>query len=262
MDMREIQAMTFNVARGLETVDRRLDDLRREFREWAGLDRKAIPGVRTVALGVRGVPASSDLYIERVHGVTEITPAVRTYRCTLNGPQTYELNPICSVAQNWRPILRGTQATDGQIGRDGRRSLLQLFSDGAVVYQLAVVATADEVREAARSRSIVYPGWLFGLILNAMDAADRFRAYAGAHSVEYVFELEVMADVAVPVLRMSNGAGYDVAGTLPTGPSLLPRYPVGGADSRDSILNVMWHDFWNCIGIETEVEEFKLVAAR
>ncbi len=257
--MREIQDMTFNVARGLEAVDHHLDDLRREFREWATLDRKAIPGVCTVALGVRGVPASSDLHIERVHEVREITPAVRTYRCALNGAQTYELTPVCSTTQNWRPILRGTQASDGQIGRDGRRSLLQLHCDGTVVYQLAVVATADDAQQAATLRYMVYPGWLFGLVLNAMDAADRFRAYAGAHSVEYVFELEIMADIAVPVFRMTNGDGYEVAGTLPAGPSLLPRYPVGGAESRDSTLNLMWHDFWNSIGIETKPDEFKLV---
>lgn len=255
MTMREIQDLTFAVARGLDAVDRRLVELRTAFRAWAAFDQMP-SGKKRFAMRVTGIPASSDLYIERVHNVAEIQPKQRAYHAKLGTDQEYELNPVCNV-YNWRPVLRGTQATEGDLGE--RRRHLQLLScDGTVVYQSCFEAERSEGREGHRPEFLLYPGWLFGLLLNALDAADRIRSFSAANRVEYVFELEIATTAPLPVMRMGT-QWFDAAGTIATGEHSLPRYPVGDAETRHEMLNTAWRDFWNSIGVEPGEHKLNIV---
>lgn len=253
MTMREIQDLTFSVARGLDAVDRRLTDLRQAFRRWHAIDQTPA-GKSRVAIRITGVPASSDLYVERVHDVAELRPAQHRYYASIGGAGRYELVPTCDV-HRWRPILRGTQGADGD-ETSKHLTLQQLFCDGAIVYQAR--SDTDLERAAHERNHVLYPGWLFGTLLNAFDAADRFREFTAATSVDYAFEVELATTAPLPVLRMGT-QWQDVAGTVPTGEHMLPRYAVGDSETRKETLNTIWRDFWNSIGVEIKGEELAIL---
>jgi hypothetical protein len=149
------------------------------------------------------------------------------------------------------------QAREGAEPGSDRRRVIQLDCDGTVTYfwsNLFPVAPASP-----RQGYLMYPGWLFGLVLNAFSAADRFRAYSSAHAVEYVFEIEVIPDIELPVMSISHWEPLETAGSLPPTCLLLPKYAVGGMSDRSAVLNLVWRDFWNAVGIETKPGEFQLV---
>lgn len=260
MTMREIQDLTFTVARGVDAVNGRLAGMRKDFQQW--IAEGATHGWRMMSLRVNGAPSSSDLFVERVHQVAELVPPSDRFQVALGSSvQKYELNSLLSQSHNWRPVLRGTRAMDGDPGRSTLRSLLQLDCDGAVSYFLNTYDKIEEPQQQplGRREYLLNPGWLFGLVLNALKAADRFRAYASAHAVEYAFEIEIVPDIALPVHRMTNGSGWhETAGVLPPRPLVLPRYAVGSLEDRDALLNLIWRDFWNSVGVDTKPGEFQL----
>jgi hypothetical protein len=261
MTMREIQDLTFSVARGLEGVDRRLTELKKDFDTW--LAENDGQGWKSFAVRVSALPITSDLYIERVHEVKEIAPSRKVFFAKLGEQDTrrFDLNPLLTEHQQWRPILRGTQANDGDARNSPKLTRLQLTCDGAVSYHFLRRNRTGTV-EADLSNQwqfLLYPGWVFGLLLNALDTVDRIRTYSSAHSTEYALEVEITSAEPLPVMRMmSDGSLQDTAGTLPRR-TKLPRYAVGGVDSRHDLLNLVWNDFWNSVGIDAKNDQFKLI---
>jgi hypothetical protein len=256
MTMREIQDLTFAVARGVDAVGKRLDVQRAEFRDWVRVGAQT--GYRLLSVRATGTPASSDLFVDRVHDVLEILPPRESFRVKLeDGEDAHTFTSPLSASQRWRPVLRGTQAREG-FPTGQRRSHIQLDCDGTVSYWWGVSRTVD--LNDPRQGYKLYAGWLFAVVLNALKAADRFRAHTAAHAVEYVFEIEIVPDIELPVIAPSHWEPREAAGTLPASPPLvLPRYTVGDIADRGAVLNLMWRDFWNAVGVETKPDEFKLV---
>jgi len=251
MTMRQIQDLTFNVARGLEAVNRRLDEVQQAFKEWAQtIDRPA----QTQRLGLRvaAVPIS-DLYIEHVHNVVAIQPAGRSARLRVQPTrQDFALNFPFNI-YNWRPALRGSEAYHQN---DRYHARVGIYCDGTLKYEWL-----NDVRmEFGGGRSYaLYPGWYFAMIVNAAETAEKFRVAAGAAAVEYALETEVLCTNDVQVMRLTND-WIDAAGVYPAGSHRFPRYVIGPAAQLRDTYELVYRDFWNSIGIDAQRDEFLLDA--
>jgi hypothetical protein len=251
MTMRQIQDLTFNVARGLEAVNRLLDDVHHAFKEWVQtIDRPA----QTHRLGLRvaAVPLSA-LYIEHVHNVAAIQPAGRNARLRMQ-PTSHDFAlAVPFNIYNWRPALRGSEAYHQN---DRYHARVGIYCDGTVKYEWI-----NDVREdggGGRAYAL-YPGWYFAMVVNAVEAAERFRAAAGAAAVEYALETEVLCSKDVQVMRFTND-WIDAAGVYPAGSHRFPRYVIGPAAQFRDAYKLVYRDFWNSIGIDGQGEDFLLDA--
>lgn len=255
MTMRQIQDLTFRAARGLDAVDRRFSALRSTFIDWAGIG-KPLQGNTMLALRVTAVPVDDSVLVDRVHGVDEIRPTMRHPTLAVSvGGRPHDLH--CPIAvYNWRPMLRGSQAFDTDSGGSSR---VQVHADGVVCYEtvMRVAASADEVgiRGGSRTHSLP-PHWVFALLINAVESADRVRNHAGASAVELAVELEISTSHELPIYRFGRNLYYDVAGTLPAGSNLLPRYVFGAQETWEEPYKLAWRDFWNTIGVDAHGDRF------
>jgi hypothetical protein len=249
MTMRQIQDLTFNVARGLEAVSRRLDDVHHAFEQWVQtIDRPA----QTHRLGLRVVAVPlSDLQIEHVHNVPAIQPAGRGARLRVQ-PTTpdFALNVPFSI-YNWRPALRGSEAYHQN---DRYHARVGIYCDGAIKYEWI-----HDVREdggGGRAYSL-YPGWYFAMVVNAVETAEKFRVAAGAAPVEYSLETEVLCSKDVQVMRLTND-WIDAGGVFSAGSHRFPRYVIGSAAQFRDAYTLVYHDFWNSIGMDAQGDKFLL----
>jgi hypothetical protein len=254
MSMREIQDLTFAVSRGLAGIERRLDELRDRFTSQYNLSYAPVGGVSRLALNVRAVPASSDIYLDRVHNVNGLGVPLVNFHLTLNKTNKYYIETLHSLGQ-WQPILRGTRAAS--VGGDFGSSI-DLFCDGAISYVYCFDNTDRALQPGERRSHVLYSGWLISLLLNAAAAADRFRALAGADAVDYALEIEVVTlpnDVPVVGLGRQWFAGFGVSGKFPAGSTEFPRYSLGRVESRVDLVGLFWRDFWNIAGIDANADQ-------
>jgi Putative DNA-binding domain len=254
MTMRQIQELTFSIARGTDSVVARLQALQQDCGRWAGAD-STHDDVRRLILRVAAVPASAEIYINPVHGIEALRPTARSYHLKFpNGSEEVILVPRPPYA--WRPIVRGTEATkeDPRAQMSGRssRSRMQLFCDGAITYTWVY----DEDTSALRADHALFPGWLFGLVANAMETAHRIRTVSSASSIDYAMDVEVQTTAELTVAQIGSLATT----TVPQGSiGLLPRYSVGPRDSWQEVFNLIVSDFLDAIG--NEGPRFKLHVA-
>jgi hypothetical protein len=250
MSMRQIQDLTFSVARGLEAVDRRLGGVGVGFRDWAQTINRPAQS-RRLALRVAAVPLG-DINIDHVHNVAAIRPGGRNARLRLRpaGPDFQLTMPFQFV--NWRPALRGSEAYD-QTNR--YRSRVGIYCDGTIKYEWV-----NDVVEVGGRPYGMYPGWYFAIVVNAFEAAERFRVAAGAAAVEYAIETELFCSDNLQVSRLTNDA-IDPAGEFAAGTHRFPRYVVGPASQFRDAYTLTFRDFWNSIAVDTQGDDFLLDVA-
>lgn len=259
MTMRQIQDLTFSVSRGLDLVERRFAVARDSSERWARVD---IPTeqLQRFSIRVTAVPASGDVYLEKVHNVEQIRPQQRSARVRLRAEgEPFRLVPPFGVNQ-WRPVLRGSEA---ESRRPDSRARVGVYCDGTINYDFSfdVAVAQDGPEPRGRQRTFVlYPGWHFSILVNAIEAAHRFRVAAGASMVDYGMEVEITTSHDLPVLRFNDQGWPDAAGTLPVGPRIFPRYVIGPTDTWRDTYNLIFRDFWNSIGIDTSADDFLLDA--
>jgi hypothetical protein len=254
MTMHQIQDLTFSVSRGLEAVDRRFSELRESSDNWLRVNPVA-GELKRFCLRVAAVPANSSVYLERVHNIAEVRPGQRSLRVQLV-PDSEPVQLVLPFeVHNWRPALRASEA---ESYRADNRARVSVHCDGAVSYDFFLDAPVSQELRGRSREFVLYPGWHFALLVNAVEAADRFRVAAGASVVDYGLEVEITADSDLPVLRFGNRF-YDPAGTLSSGPTLFPRYVIGPPETWTGTLNLIYRDFWNAIGIDTANDDFRVL---
>jgi hypothetical protein len=249
MTMRQIQDLTLNVSRGLEAVERKLQVAATRFRDW--VDQTPLPADNhRVALRFTAVPLS-EIYVEHVHNVEALRPALRRARLRLQpNHRDFGLTPPCDVSL-WRPTLRASEASRSTGDWHAR---VTVSCDGMINYEWLRHAP---LQEQNGRQHVLYPGWYFALLVNVVEAADRFRSAAGAAAVEYALEIELNATTNLPVLRFP-GDRFDPAGNFPGATTHFPRYVIGPSDSLQQIYTQAYRDFWNSIGIDTQQDAFLL----
>jgi hypothetical protein len=238
-----VQDLTFKVSRGLEAVDRRRTQLGQAFRTWTEFS-KVDSGVKRLAYRVTCTPGSPECRLDRVQGVDGIKPKLENISVKARG-RDYSFGPSMPSSLNVRPMLRGTEAGQSQ-GMDGWR--VQLHGDGAITYEFwtDTVERDDDQAPVRARRHVLYPEYLLGVAINAFDAADRFRRAAVASLVDYACDVEILTTHALPVPYL--GQTYDTPPSFDKGAHSFPTYVVGGRQSRNEILSLMWRDLWNAVG--------------
>jgi hypothetical protein len=250
MTMRQIQDLTFSSSRGIAAIEERFASLRAGFLEWSKV-RAPLQGNKRAAFRVSCVPLSS-CYVEKVHNVPALTPAMEDLNGLLAGKHRASLHtPI--RADHWRPQVR---ATVGAGERSSGRSRVQLHCDGVVTFESTQqVAETDDTREQMKRGVRVhnlYVGWLFGTIGHAMQTADKFRNAAGLNSLEYAMEVEIATSHPLPVIALGDTVWIDTAGTIEPNQPPLPRYVLGQRDTWPQVSSLVWRDFWNSAGVATD----------
>ena len=263
--MRQIHDMTLSANRGLSEVDSRFGELRNRFRRMTAIGPTSnipVSSPRRFSLRVSCVPLSP-CYLEKVHGVNEVQPRAHRAKVVVNpGGSPIELyTPI--ETYRWAPTLRGSESLEfkSAVGPRERKSVVSVYCDGAINY--GFVYETHTTDQQAKEKSghepfCMYPGWLFGMILNAADCADRFRSYAGGSAIEYALEYEVESSHRLSVLRAGENPFRDEAGVFEPGPNSFPRYSLGPRETWSQSIGLMWRDFFNSIGVPAEDSIFEV----
>lgn len=246
MTMREIQDLTFAIARGLDAIDRCLEAAIEEFEAWY---RAGPSNGRRRGFMVAAVPMSADIYLDRVHGNSAVRAVCGEYRARLRPTKEFalELHPVAQPS-DYRPVLRGTQAQLDHERHQGR--LQRVGCDGAILDMSRLDASSNET-SGPRSEHSLHPGWFFGTVGNVLQTIDRFRGATNAQAVQFAMEICVAATDACPVYSWSS-SWHQPAGSFPKGVTRFPRYQVGERDTWVDTLTLMHRDFWNSIGVDDD----------
>lgn len=252
MTMREIQDLTFSVARGVDHIQRFVDDVKRELTEWNELDRGA---QRSIAYAIAAVPQSSELYVDKVHGVAAVRPARINghVRLSRSDDRWFEMSSL-DAPYNFRPILRGSQGEEGRADRGSRRQ--RVLCNGCYV-DLSRLRGPPNDTPGSRSEFVIYPGWIFGSLLSTLESIEQFRVFAGAQSARYALSVSALATEKCGVNRWGDG-GYGPVGAIARGFVQLPLYEVGDRDEWPELLTLIHRDFWDSIGVSDDaIDKFE-----
>jgi hypothetical protein len=256
LTMRQIQDLTFSVARGLDQIERRLEGLRLGFDAWVA--HFGLSSERHLGMYVACVPSSTDCFLDQVHGVEQVRPSQRMVGLEVRkGQPSYVLATPFDVYQ-WAPILRGSEGFASiPYAGDAR---LSVHCDGSIVYDWRRSINVKEDNEAAargQKIHILHADWFFATLVNAMESADNFRNHAGVSATEYALELHLVADHPAPVIRLGGSSVFETAGQLDR-LICYPRYAVGHTSMWPELLTRLWQDFWNSIGSEASGDQLRL----
>lgn len=239
MTMREIQDLTFAVARGADRIEQRFSELGELFIT-ESRSREQLLTVRRLAIGVSALPVSADINLDRVHDVEAIRPQINPFNLIVNN-QPQEIEAVYRFNQ-YRAVLRGTRGA--QEGSEGAR-VGRVFCDGAVSYYLRHDASPEDKRADA---FVIWPSWVYSLVLNVCDNADRIRAHAGAEAVEYGMRVRIfIAQGKAPLMTLSNSPS--ALGQLQSKDLTLPDYSVGRREERARLLSLIRRDLNEAAGV-------------
>jgi hypothetical protein len=249
MTMREIQDLTFSVSRGVAQIEDRLSGIVNGFEKWVAEPPK---NVLRYGYAVVATPMSADLYFEKIHGNQLLTPQSRAFKVKINENSHWREFQSTLAQYDWRPILRGTEAR--RDAGSGFSALSRMYCDGTIVefnrQGIEVLVGQPEHQVGL----FLYPNWLFTSVMNCFETADNFRSAVCAHSISYAIQLVVIAACPVAVRRMF-GDMPDTIGTLGIGVTDFPRYQLGERESWHESLRLIWHDFYNAIGVDASQDD-------
>ena len=236
MTMREIQDLSLQIDRGLAGIKTRFQGRRDIFSGYLQNFEKeggAVIGVRATLIPL------TPIFIERVHKNDAVTPPRHTLYGKIGGN-------ICELfipgsGGPWRPILRGTLNTQERDTLSLRR---EIHCDGLIEYVLVVQYEQNEKHR-------LYPGWVMGVIGNAICAVERFRRTAGAPEVEYGLQFEICTNCEVPVGTYGSDPYMRIIAKYPPGQMLFSTYTVGNPESFQELTALLERDFWDAAGSDS-----------
>lgn len=260
MTMREIQDMTLNVSRGLERLERRLDERSERFHQ--EFDCLKTP---EDAFGIRltASPVGEEIRLDRVFSKGNLTeefqkPRISVLRRLENGGETKLGGPehIHKLFPSlWRPKLRAARTDAGQENTNDlfRNSYQELHCDGLIELGFVSVRN-DHDRIADKPLPCTLRNDLpIVMFADLAIWADHVRKQALAPAAEYVLEVEIrVLGGNVPVNR---DGWYDSSGTLQLGSIKFPRYSLDDHDEIPELLVLFERDFWNSFDKDISIEQ-------
>ena len=260
MTMREIQDMTLNVSRGLERLEKRLDERSERFHQEFDCLKTSED-----AFGIRltASPVGEEIRLDRVFSKGNLTEEFQKPRISvlrrlesggetkLGGPeQIHKLFPSL-----WRPKLRAARTDAGQENTNDlfRNSYQELHCDGLI--ELGFVSVRNDYDRIADKP---LPCTLLNEVPIVMFAdlavwADHVRKQALAPAAEYVLEVEIR--VLGGNVQVNRDGWYDSSGTLQLGSIKFPRYSLDDHDEIPDLLVLFERDFWNSFDKDISAEE-------
>ena len=239
MAMREIQDLTLHTERGMARINGIFIEKKNKFEERVDALQKLEPR-KLCGLRITALP-TSDIYINNVHSCTEVQSNNPTFRGTFDGQNYINLN-FPFYGDGWKPILRGTYTESSNYGDYFFSTELQ--NNGLIELVLII--------DGEKDGHLIYPNWFMGMVCNALNYIHRIRKIAGAPSVEYALEIQVM-NLGDPLTVYNYGNGYRnrPLGKIRESNTIFPRYSVGSAESFQQLSDVLETDFWNHSGVVT-----------
>ena len=255
MSMREIHDMTINVTRGLERLDKRLNERAATFvHEFERLTcPKEAYGIRITAMPVGGdirLPKVCGPHLQLVEGLS--TPKVTVTR---QRPEQ-EPKPVTEPPHlrgfgrlGWNPRLRAARTRPiSDLPELTHDAYLELHCDGLVEFGWLEVIEGGNYDALCSDYAVRE-------LANVICWADTVRRYAGVGRAEYVVEVAVHVtgdNVAIlPGSMPSGGLSHRsslFAGQLSRGVTPLPRYSLDDVSDAGGLLSVFEHDLCNAGG--------------
>ena len=260
MKMREIQALTLDMARGQERIEREFENARKRYLEFKP---NKSPKRRMLGFNITLVPLSGPIIIDRPYEQTDLFERRPTIDALFkNEPKKQSIKTIGAGGSRpsvIRPILRGGRKIWahsytyplGQGELDEYFIVLEIFESGTI--QLSVKATLSIQITGVSLR------WILADIANALCIAERTRNLGGMPDSEYAMEIGLgideinslgKSDFTEDSLRFGllNEEEPPFSRELCPGFFLLPRYPVGRRDDFPIIIKRVMNDLNNAVG--------------
>lgn len=252
--MREIQDMTLNVSRGLERLEKRLDERSERFHQ--EFDCLKTP---EDAFGIRltASPVGEEIRLDRVFSKGNLSeefqkPRISVLRRLENGGETKlgGLEHIHGLSPSiWRPRLRAARTDAGQENTNDlfRNSYQEFHCDGLIELGFVSVRSDKTVRYDLRNDLPIV------MFADLAIWADHVRKQALAPAAEYVLDVEIR--VLGGNVQVNRDGWYDSSGTLQLGSTKFPRYSLDDPDEIPTLLALFERDFWNSFGKDISAEQ-------
>ena len=258
--MREIHDMTLNVSRGLERLERRLDERSERFqREFDRLENPEIAyGLRFTA-----APVGEEVRFDRVFREGSLAKELEEpWRKVRNESTTRQLNDPCLRSSTWQPKLRAARQDwsygdhDGPYVNQSVNIYREIHCDGLL--ELGVVSAFEHSNDT--NKLLLSPDWLIVFLGNLAIWADRVRSQALVPTAEYALDAEIRG-IGKPVTVLTGNTGpswrpssspslVQTSGTLQPGSIKFPRYSLDDSNEIPALLESFNCDFWNSIGLD------------
>lgn len=253
LDMREIQDMTLNLARGTERLERRLRERSSKFlEEFTRLETS------DDAFGFRmtAVPVGDEVRFDSVWSdggpIEELRPPEVEIERRTNG-QDSRLRTIQSSHDmrfdDWRPMLRAARAEDSHESDRGvqRYAYAEMHADGLLEYGFVsnllfrhVYNPNSEVEMAIDSETPV------STLAQLLVWADRMRQRASAPGAEYV--VQPRFTVTAGRVRVAGNDQRIPVGKIGQNDTDFPLYPLRDSNQIGNTVSLFERDFWNYFG--------------
>ncbi len=270
MSMREIQDMTLNVTRGLERMDKKLQERAARFEH--EFVRLTSPG-NAYGIRVTAVPVGDDIRLQTICGpYSKLVEGLNTPKVTVkrrlpdrDPTVMYESDIFNSIGQfGWNPQLRAARS------RPEYDTLpdwlyfhyLELHCDGLVECGWLAVMNGANI-------GILSSHLAVQALAHVICWADSLRRYANAGRAEYAVQAAVhVRGNKVPVVvgstrnrDMSLVLGSRFGGQLPHGETRFPRYALDDVRNAPALLSMFEHDLCNAGGMafaDADLGKFEL----
>ena len=255
MTMREIQDLTLNLSRGLERLERRLEERRKCFH--SEFDCLESPdngfGIRATA-----TPVNDDIWFDRVHRVETLVDPMRTVLLNYRGWQQSLGFP--SSLNYWRPMLRAARSnfrTDISSGNLALNCYREIHCDGLLEIGLVSCGRSTSPRSLGLPDSyqddvrLIPSDWPINMFANLARWADRVRIAASAPVSEYALDIEIVLNDRYAATEYgSDRANEDIvlSGGPRTGRAQFPTYPLGDSSEIPILLKRFEEDYWSYFG--------------
>ena len=253
MSMREVQDLTLNVARGLDRLDKRLqqrtEDFKREFGCLQDPDN---------AFGycITAMPLGDDLRLRSlsrphhalVGGLQEPTVAVLRQTANDTSPQKIaglRQQGTHSIPNGWRPQLRAVRSPPQQQNDTMYGAYLELHCDGLVEFGWVAMPPKNELT--------LYSDEAIVEFATVLCWADTLRRFAGAVSVEYAVQVSIHVTgerlYCWPGSSHSNNYHWVKSSDgLSKGVTTFPRYSFTDIKNAPTLLSLFEGDLFNAGG--------------
>jgi hypothetical protein len=234
MNMREIQDMTLNVARGLAAVDAKFQERCELFGAWIA-QRSSSIGVRVTAIPVENIPNAGRLFGRRDFCLwyEQLNLLVSNRRIQIGSG---------AFPSNERPIVRGLlRYMESEI--DDLR--VEQYQDGMIDVRYRFPAHHPMKDD---KRPTWYHSWTLSIAANTLLLIAKFRDAVGVYGAEFGFEVEILTNITPVIYHGLFAQSALDSYELRDSQLLLPRLSVGARDTFDEVLNVINTDIYDGLG--------------
>ena len=204
MTMREIQDMTLNVSRGLERLERRLQERAERLPE--EFDKLSDPD-NTFGIRMTALPVGDEIRFDRVYHQRHIVEDLQEqWRSVIEIKPNGEKVPLNDLPHQikpniWSPMLRAARAETDPNREPAKRNLIsyrEIHCDGLIEWALLSCETSPMEENTCP----LSPNWPILLLANHIVWAHRVRDAAGAPMAEYAVDIEIFG--RGPSVKIAN----------------------------------------------------------